>query len=159
MSLSDCQSLLRLENQLCFPLYALSRALNTAYSAKLRKLDLTYTQHLILLVLWEDDGLTISEIGHRLRLDHGTLTPLIRRMEKAELVRKHRSNNDEREVRVILQGMGHSIKDKVLQVRSQISRELGMSASEASSLKADLFSMLVRLDAKQPKPDCLTRNC
>ncbi|EMO61170.1 MarR family protein [Leptospira borgpetersenii serovar Pomona str. 200901868] len=91
-----------LENQICFPLYACSRALTSLYRPILDQLGLTYPQYLVLLVLWRGDGCSVKEIGRKLYLDSGTLTPLLKRLEDSELVVRKRSEKDERSVRIFL---------------------------------------------------------
>ena len=92
--------LLRLDNQLCFTLYAGSRAVTKMYRPLLDRLELSYPQYLVMLVLWETDGLKVNDIGRRLQLDSGTLTPLLKRMESQGLVRRARSGEDERAVNI-----------------------------------------------------------
>jgi DNA-binding MarR family transcriptional regulator len=93
---------LRLEHQVCFPLYAAARAVTQAYQPLLAPLGLTYPQYLALMVLWEQDGLAVKDIGARLYLDSGTLTPLLKRLEQAGLVRRVRAARDERVVEVFI---------------------------------------------------------
>lgn len=140
-------SLLSLDYQLCFALYATTRALTNTYQHKLKELGLTYPQYLVLLVLWENDGLTLTRIGELLHLDHGTLTPLIKRMEKSGLVHRRRNRCDEREVQVWLQDKGVELKSAVPQVHEYVTCRLGMSAQEMSELKADLLGVLQRLES------------
>ena len=94
--------LLRLDRQLCFPLYAAARKAVSAYTPYLKPLDLTYTQYITFMVLWEKDGLTIGEIGERLHLDNGTLTPLLKKMEKQGYITRKRDQEDERKVTIHL---------------------------------------------------------
>lgn len=101
---------LALDNQLCFALYSASLAMTKLYKPLLEALNLTYPQYLVLLVLWEGDGLTVSQLGGRLGLDSGTLTPLLKRMEQAELLTRQRSADDERRVQVFLSANGASLK-------------------------------------------------
>src|SRR4030095_8240519 len=93
---------LRLDNQICFAVYSTAHAFNRFYKPLLDKLGLTYPQYLVMLVLWEEDGLPVKEIGERLFLDSGTLTPLLKRLEAAGLVKRTRSKEDERQVIVAL---------------------------------------------------------
>ena len=102
---------LRLEEQLCFALYSASRAVTSAYRPLLDELDLTYPQYLVLLVLWEDEACSIGQLGDRLHLDSGTLSPLIKRLEAAGLVRRQRSVTDERRVDVTLTADGRALED------------------------------------------------
>src|SRR3954471_163227 len=102
----------RLDNQLCFAVYAAAHAFGRAYRTLLGRHELTYPQYLVLLVLWEQDGLSVKEIGNRLFLDSGTLTPLLKRMEAAQLIKRTRSAEDERQVLVTLTGQGAVLRDK-----------------------------------------------
>ena len=99
----------RLDDQLCFAVYAASRAIVQAYRPMLSELGLTYPQFLVLLVLWETDDCTVGELGERLMLDSGTLTPLLKRLERSELVERRRDPGDERRVRVRLTPAGHAL--------------------------------------------------
>ena len=101
---------LRLENQLCFPLYAASRAVTQKYTPYLKPLGITYTQYLVLLVLWETDGQRVSQLCEKLYLDSGTVTPLLKKMEQEDLVVRKRSSEDERVVIVSLTEKGSGLK-------------------------------------------------
>lgn len=101
---------LRLDNQLCFALYSTSLAMTKLYKPLLEELQLTYPQYLVMMVLWEQDGLSVSALGERLYLDSGTLTPLLKRMEQAELLSRQRSAADERRVEVFLTANGRALK-------------------------------------------------
>jgi len=138
---------LRLENQLCFALYAATRAITKTYREKLTPLGLTYPQYLVLITLWEQDGLTITAIGRRLMLDSGTLTPLVKRLEGMGMVERRRGIDDEREVQVFLTNSGRQVKDSVLDARCFVARRLSMSEPEILTLRAELMEMIARLDA------------
>ena len=101
---------LRLDNQICFAVYSTAHAFNRVYKPLLDKLGLTYPQYLVMLVLWERDGVPVKDIGERLLLDSGTLTPLLKRLEAAELVRRTRSTEDERQVLIALTPKGESLQ-------------------------------------------------
>lgn len=103
---------LKLENQFCFPLYAASRLVTKMYQPLLEELDLTYPQYLILMVLWEEEEATVMEIGEKLYLTSSTLTPLLKRMESAGLIRRKRSVDDERKVSISLTGRGREMEHK-----------------------------------------------
>jgi DNA-binding MarR family transcriptional regulator len=107
---------LRLDNQLCFALYSASLAMTKMYKPLLEALDLTYPQYLVMLVLWEQDGMGVSTVGERLFLDSGTLTPLLKRMEQNGLLRRQRSALDERRVDVFLTPQGQSLKTRAASV-------------------------------------------
>ena len=137
--------LLRLDNQLCFAMYAATRAIAKTYRQKLGPMGLTYPQYLVLIVLWEKDGITISEIGQRLMLDSGTLTPLVKRLEGMKLVERQRGTTDEREVRVWLSSKGLDLQDLALESRRFVACRLDMSEKEILALRADLMSLIGRL--------------
>lgn len=137
--------LLRLDNQLCFALYAATRAISKTYRQKLEPLGLTYPQYLVMLVLWEGDGLTVSEIGDRLMLDSGTLTPLIKRLEKMEIVDRVRNKRDEREVQIWLTDKGKELKSSVLDARRFVACRLDMSEDEILSMRTDLMELIGNL--------------
>ena len=103
---------LRLDNQICFAVYSTAHAFNRVYKPLLDKLGLTYPQYLVMLVLWERDGVPVKDIGERLFLDSGTLTPLLKRLEAAELVRRTRSTEDERQVLIALTPKGEALREK-----------------------------------------------
>ena len=109
-------SALRLDNQLCFALYSASLAMTKLYKPLLEALDLTYPQYLAMLVLWEQDGASVSALGERLFLDSGTLTPLLKRMEEKGLLRRQRSAQDERRVEVFLTAQGTALKAQAARV-------------------------------------------
>src|SRR5215475_15995646 len=104
--------LLRLDNQICFAVYSAAHAFNRVYKPLLDRLGLTYPQYLVMLALWERDGVALKEIGERLFLDSGTLTPLLKRLEAAGLVKRNRSTEDERQVRIALTAQGQALKEK-----------------------------------------------
>lgn len=137
---ADDVSLL-LEDQLCFALYSAARSVQKLYRAGLDPLGLTYPQYLVLLVLWEGDDLSVSDIGSRLFLDSATLTPLLRRMEKAELVERHRSSDDERRVLISLTRKGNRLQPKVRRVTQAVT----CAAAEASAQPARLLKSLNEL--------------
>ncbi|WP_019645203.1 MarR family winged helix-turn-helix transcriptional regulator [Novispirillum itersonii] len=138
---------LRLDQQVCFPLYAASNALTRAYRPVLAPLDLTYPQYLVMLVLWERDGLSVGDLGQRLRLDSGTLTPLLKRMEAAGLLSRQRASDDERRVEIHLTEAGRTLRQAATAVPPQMLCAMGLSIDELKSLKAGLESLLDRLDA------------
>ena len=114
------ETLLQLDNQLCFPLYAASRMVTKLYQPLLEKLDITYPQYLILLVLWENDALTVNEIGKKLMLETNTLTPLLKRMEVKDILKRTRSKADERQVIIKLTDKGGSLKQSALCIPAEL---------------------------------------
>jgi DNA-binding MarR family transcriptional regulator len=138
---------LRLDDQLCFPLYAAARAVQQLYRPLLAELGLTYPQYLVMLVLWEEDGLPVSAIGKRLRLDSGTLTPLLKRMAAAGLVVRARSQEDERVVRVSLTEDGRALRDRAASVPSQLVQCVGGGDQlDVAGLRASLRTLLDVID-------------
>ncbi|MBC6607440.1 MarR family transcriptional regulator [Hymenobacter sp. BT188] len=136
------ESLLKLENQLCFPLYALSRLVTKAYQPYLQALDLTYPQYLVLLALWEHQELTVKSLGDKLLLDSGTLTPLLKRMEQRHLLSRTRDPHDERSVRVALLPAGQDLRAKSCDVPLHMLRKLQLSPSAAESLRTQLQQLI-----------------
>lgn len=139
--------LLRLDNQLCFALYAASRALIRTYRERLEPLGLTYPQYLVLLVLWEHDSATVSQIGDRLLLDSGTLTPLLKRMEAAGFVERVRGVRDEREVSILLTPQGIALRGEVIEARKFVAGRLAMTEPDILALRSELLSIVERLEA------------
>src|SRR5215467_14486943 len=111
---------LLLGNQLCFAVYSTAHAFNRFYKPLLDRLGLTYPQYLVMLVLWEQDGMSVKEIGERLFLDSGTLTPLLKRLEKAQLIRRTRSSEDERQVLIALTPQGRALQERAKAVPQSI---------------------------------------
>lgn len=142
-----------LDPLLCFDLYAAQRAVTAAYRPILGALGLTYPQYLVLVLLWERDGLAIKTIATRLRLDHATLTPLLRRMEQAGLVARERSLVDERSVTVRLRPRGEQLRGQQDPVSCAIGDALGLDAEEAGDLSDRLREVSRHLaDATRPGP-------
>jgi DNA-binding MarR family transcriptional regulator len=137
--------LLKLENQLCFPLYAASRMLTKAYQPFLQSLDLTYPQYLVFMLLWEHEQLTVKEIGEKLLLDSGTLTPLLKRMEQKQWVSRRRDPQDERSVIIGLLPAGRELQTRACHVPSQLIGKLDMTPAEMEELRTHLLHLLTRL--------------
>jgi DNA-binding MarR family transcriptional regulator len=129
---------LRLDDQICFSLYAASRALTAAYGPLLAPLGLTYPQYLVMLVLWEDDGVPVKRIGERLALDSGTLTPLLKRLEAQGLVTRRRSAEDERVVEIHLTTEGKRLKQRARSVPEKLVCRLGLPLGDVGRLRAEL---------------------
>ncbi|EMJ53063.1 organic hydroperoxide resistance transcriptional regulator [Leptospira interrogans serovar Valbuzzi str. Duyster] len=137
-----------LENQVCFPLYACSRALTAIYRPILEELGITYPQYLVLLILWKEDGCSIKEIGKKLYLDSGTLTPLLKRLEDSEFVIRRRSIEDERSVEIYLSAKGKKLRDKAVCVPSKLIESLKIDKKSLIDLKKDLDRLLLTLSEK-----------
>ena len=144
-SLKPDNEALRLDNQLCFALYSTSLAMTKMYKPMLEAIRLTYPQYLAMLVLWEEDGLTVSEIGERLLLDSGTLTPLLKRMEATGLLVRLRDTEDERRVRVKLTDAGNSLRVQAAEIPLCVRDITGCSVSELHSLSQSIKKFRKRL--------------
>jgi MarR family transcriptional regulator, organic hydroperoxide resistance regulator len=138
---------LLLGNQLCFAVYSTAHAFNRFYKPMLDRLGLTYPQYLVMLVLWEQDGLPVKEIGERLFLDSGTLTPLLKRLEAAGLVKRTRSTEDERQVIVALTAQGEALKEKARSLPLSILAASDCSVAELSALKKEVEQLRDKLNA------------
>src|ERR1700754_5014307 len=138
---------LRLDQQICFSLNAASRAFGGVYRVILKDLGLTYPQYLVMLVLWEHGELPVKKLGEHLRLDSGTLSPLLKRLETAGLVRRERSVRDERSVTVHLTADGAALREPALQVPRRISAATGLGLEEIIDLRTRLERLTSALDA------------
>src|SRR6201981_1015621 len=116
----SAEALLMLSNQLCFAVYSTAHAFNRVYKPLLDRLGLTYPQYLVMLALWERDGVPVKDIGERLFLDSGTLTPLLKRLEAADLIKRRRSTEDERQVLIALTSQGQALREKARSVPQSI---------------------------------------
>jgi DNA-binding MarR family transcriptional regulator len=134
-----------LDNQLCFALYSTSLAMNKVYRKLLRKLDLTYPQYLVMLVLWEHDGVTVSDIGARLFLDSATLTPLLKRLEAGGLVTRTRSAQDERQVVVGLTDAGRAMAADAAAIQDGVLCAAGCAPDELLAIKRQLEALRGKL--------------
>jgi MarR family transcriptional regulator, organic hydroperoxide resistance regulator len=143
----DPDDLLRLDRQVCFPLYAATNLLTRLYGPVLAELGLTYPQYLVLLVLWETQPLSVGDLGRRLYLDSGTLTPLLKRMEQAGLVTRDRDPQDERRVLIGLTPTGEAMKAKAAHVPSTLAA--GRSVEDLDALKEQV-NALIRVLAPKP---------
>ena len=138
---------LRLDQQICFSLNAASRAFGSVYRVLLKDLGLTYPQYLVMLVLWEHGELPVKALGQHLRLDSGTLSPLLKRLEAAGLVRRERSALDERSVHVHLTDEGAALREQALLVPRRIAAATGFDLGEITELRARLDRLTAALDA------------
>lgn len=133
---------LKLENQLCFPLYAVSKEIVRKYKPFLDELDMTYTQYITMMVMWEHKELSVKELGKYLYLDSGTLTPVLKTLEKKGWVKRTRSKEDERVLDVTLTKQGENIKDKALEVPEKMSQCVKLEPEEALILYKTLHKIL-----------------
>ncbi|MET9895213.1 MarR family transcriptional regulator [Streptomyces sp. NPDC006465] len=147
---------LRLDEQICFSLNAASRAFGGVYRVLLKDLGLTYPQYLVMLVLWEHGELPVKKVGEHLRLDSGTLSPLLKRLEAAGLVLRERSARDERSVRVRLTEEGTALRERALSVPRRIAAATGADLEEIRELRARLDRLTAALDeaALSESPGC-----
>ena len=136
---------LKLENQLCFPLYACAKEVVRLYTPYLDPLGLTYTQYITMLVLWEKENVSVKALGEILWLDSGTLTPLLKKLEAKGLVTRARSRNDERSVEIGLTDAGRALREQAADVPSRVSSCLKMPPDEAAALYSLLYKALGRL--------------
>ena len=135
---------LKLDNQLCFPLYACAREIIRQYKPYLDEIDLTYTQYIVMMVLWERQSVTVKELGDCLYLDSGTLTPLLKKMEAKGLLSRARSARDERNLIVTITGAGEALKERAVQVPALIAQCSPLEPQEAMTLYRLLYKMLGR---------------
>ncbi len=143
---------LGLEAQLCFALYSATLALGKAYAPILAGLRLTYPQYLVMLVLWQQDGLSVRALGEQLHLNSGTLTPMLKRMEQAGLVRRTRDTVDERLVRTELTETGRNLRTRALHVPCTIAEAMGLSVERLVQIKDDLQEIRHSLEAAGATP-------
>jgi len=137
---------LKLENQLCFAVYAFSREINKIYRPYLEPLGLTYTQYLVMLVLWEQDGISLKELGRKLKLDSGTLTPLLKKLENDGKIDRTRDKRDERNLIIYLSKQGRELMGQAENVPNNIACSLPLDIEEIVSLRDQLKGILDQLD-------------
>lgn len=143
--MSDKYDSLKLENQLCFPLYAASKEIVRRYKPFLDELDMTYTQYITMMVMWEHKELSVKELGNYLYLDSGTLTPLLKTMEKKGWVERNRSEKDERVLNVTITEAGEQLKEKALAVPEKIACCINLEPEEAVQLYKILHKILEKI--------------
>ncbi|MGF3105276.1 MarR family winged helix-turn-helix transcriptional regulator [Rossellomorea sp. DUT-2] len=141
--------LLLLENQICFKIYTAEREITKLYRGLLEEIGVTYPQYLTLLVLWEDGTVSVKELGRKLFLDSGTLTPMLKRMESNGFVERHRSVEDERSVVISLTNKGEAMKEKAACVPTRLLEQLEMDGEELERLDQTLTTILGRLHGKR----------
>jgi DNA-binding MarR family transcriptional regulator len=133
---------LKLENQLCFPLYAAAREVVKKYTPLLSEIDLTYTQYIVMMVLWEVKQIGIKDLGEKLHLDSGTLTPLLKKMQQKRLISKERSAIDERNVTVKITADGEALRTKAITIPERIAHCISLSSEEGAALYTLLYKIL-----------------
>jgi len=143
---------LRLDHQLCFALYAATNAITRVYRGKLKEVGMTYPQYLVMLVLWEEDGVPIKSIAERLQLDAATITPLVQRLEEAEMVTKKRDAADDRIVNVYLSEKAREIKARVAELQNSVACQTGLSDKNFEELRSSLHRLVETLN-QDAEPD------
>lgn len=133
---------LKIENQLCFPLYACSREVIKLYKPHLDVIGLTYTQYITMMVLWEHKSVTVKKLGDKLYLDSGTLTPLLKKLESKGLVTRQRSERDERNLIVTITEAGEALKDQAVDIPYQIVKNCNLTREETDTLYQLLYKLL-----------------
>lgn len=139
---------LTLDEQLCFPLYAASRAMTAVYRPKLERLGLTYPQYLVMLALWERDGRSVGELGKTLELDSGTLSPLLKRLEATGFVERRRAADDERRVDIVLTDHGRNLRAEACRIPVEMAQIAGLSTDEVTALRGLLRKLTDTLTEK-----------
>ena len=146
--MEDKYAALRLENQLCFPLYACAKEIVKAYKPFLDELGLTYTQYITMMVLWEHKELRVKEVGEKLFLDSSTLTPLLKRLEEKGYVTRRRSAQDERDVFVAIAPAGEALQERALSVPGRLAACVQLEPEKAAALYGTLYEIIGKLTAK-----------
>jgi DNA-binding MarR family transcriptional regulator len=143
---------LKLENQLCFPLYVCAKEVIRKYKPYLDEIDITYTQYIVMMVLWEEKSINVKTLGERLFLDSGTLTPLLKKLEKQNLITRYRSSEDERNLIVSITDSGAEMREKALKIPQKIGACIPISMDEVQMLYSLLYKIIGDLDEnKTPK--------
>ena len=138
----DYHEAMKLSHQLCFPLYAAARNVTGLYTPWLKELGLTYTQYIVFLVLWEKDGLTVTQIGEKLMLDNGTLSPLLKKMEQAGYIERRRCRDDERIVEITLTQSGRALQEKAKDIPGKVAGCIDLPPEKAGQLYSLLYELL-----------------
>lgn len=146
--MEDKYNCLKLDNQICFPLYACAKEVVRAYKPYLDELDLTYTQYITMMVLWEERSINVRDIGRRLYLDSGTLTPLLKKLEKKGYIVRKRSAEDERNLIVELTDEGFMLRERALKVPKQMGECICLDDKELADIYDKLYIILDRLSSK-----------
>lgn len=133
---------LKLENQLCFPLYACAKEITRRYKPVLEKLDLTYTQYICMMVLWDKKEVNVKELGECLFLDSGTLTPVLKKLESKEYIKRTRSKKDERNLIISITEKGAKLKDKAQKVPTEVGKCVNLTKEEVAILYKTLYKIL-----------------
>ncbi|MCY0977500.1 MarR family transcriptional regulator [Chryseobacterium wangxinyae] len=136
---------LKLGNQLCFPLYVIAKEITGLHRPFLDEIDITYSQYLVMMVLWEKDGLTVNQIGEKLYLDSGTITPLLKRLESKGFILRKRKKEDERVVQVFLSEIGKNLQQKACEIPAKMQEKLNLSTEDLLELKETVDKILNKI--------------
>ena len=140
---------LKLQNQVCFPLYACSKELVRQYGPYLKKLDLTYTQYIVMMVMWEKETVSSKELSESLHLDYGTLTPVLKKLEKTGYLTRERSTEDERLLSIALTDNGRELKKKAVSIPTAIAECMGLTVDEFKTLYTLTYKALKHMESKE----------
>lgn len=143
--MSSKYDVLKLDNQLCFPLYAVSKEIVRRYTPFLNEIDLTYTQYITMMVMWEEKQINVKDLGNRLFLDSGTLTPLLKNLEKKGLVQRKRSKTDERFLEVSITDIGMELREKAIHIPEKIGECVSLDEKDAVQLYSLVNKLLNQL--------------
>ncbi len=147
--MGDKYEALKLKNQLCFPLYACSKEIVKAYKQYLDEIDLTYTQYITMMVMWEHKELRVKDVGKYLYLDSGTLTPLLKRLEEKGYIKRQRSAEDERDLIVTITESGEALKERAVKVPEKLGACVDLDAEKAQALYSILYEIIGKLTAHE----------
>ena len=139
----------KLGNQLFFPFYVIAKEITGMYRPYLEELDITYSQYLVMMVLWEFERLTVNQIGEKLYLDSGTLTPLLKRLEAKSYIVRHRKKEDERVVEVFLTEEGNQLQKKACIIPGKMQDKLNLSEDDLVALKETINKLLIKIESKK----------
>ena len=139
---------LKIDNQICFPLYAASREIIKRYKPYLDEIDLTYTQYITMMILWEEQSITVKQLGKRLYLDSGTLTPLLKKLEAKGLITRVRPMSDERSLVVSITREGEKLRDRAVDIPLKMANCVDLEENEALELYRILYKILAKSDAE-----------
>ncbi|MCS3532234.1 MarR family winged helix-turn-helix transcriptional regulator [Chryseobacterium sp. JUb7] len=137
---------LKLENQICFPLYVIAKEITGLYRPFLDELDITYPQYLVMMILWENDGLAVNNIGEKLYLDSGTLTPLLKRLEAKGFIQRKRKKEDERVVEVFITESGRALQQKACEIPGKIHNKIDVTPEDWIELKESVQKILSKIE-------------
>ena len=139
----------KLGNQLCFPFYVIAKEITGMYRPYLEELDITYSQYLVMMVLWEFERLTVNQIGEKIYLDSGTLTPLLKRLEAKSYIVRNRKKEDERVVEVFLTEEGNQLQKKACIIPGKMQDKLNLSEDDLVALKETINKLLIKIESKK----------